>query len=89
MKRLLLTALLSLGLDACGSNCLNLAKKICDCQPTASQRDTCNTEATNQKGLIDITAKDEEVCAVALKNCDCRLLNTPEGKVECAQARGL
>ncbi len=87
MKRLLLIALSSLPLGACGSDCLKLAQQICDCQPTASQRDTCNTDASNQKALITITSQQEAACTAALNTCDCRLLNTPEGKVACGQAR--
>jgi hypothetical protein len=87
MRRILLIALLSVGLDACASDCLKLAQRICDCQPTATQRDTCNTEASSQKSLINLTAADEAACSAALDSCDCRQLNTPEGKVACAQAR--
>lgn len=87
MRRILLTALLSVGLEACASDCLKLAQKLCDCESTATERDTCNAAASSQKSLIDLTAADEEACSAALDSCDCRQLDTPEGKAACALAR--
>jgi len=87
MRHLFLAALAALALDGCTNDCLKLAQKVCDCQPTATLRDTCNSDASNQKAQITLTSADERLCAGLLDSCDCHTLDTPQGKVNCGQAR--
>ncbi len=87
MRRLFFSALATLALGGCTSNCLKLAQKICDCQPTSTLRDSCNSDASAQKAQLTLTSGDEDRCAKLLDRCDCHALDTPEGKVSCGQAR--
>ena len=83
-----LFALLSaLALAGCASDCLKLAQKVCDCQPTANLRDACNSDANTQKAQVSISSKQEALCAQLYNVCDCHVLDTPQGRINCGQAR--
>jgi hypothetical protein len=90
MKRLLfVTAAASmLVFTGCSNPCLRLAETICDCETTAVARDTCNRNARNQSTLVDVTGAQEDACEAALEVCTrCELLQTEQGKRDCALAR--
>ena len=87
MKPILLLSAALACASACTDPCLELAQKICDCQPTSALRDSCRQSASTEKGRINITSQDDQACSALVDGCDCHLLDTPEGKVKCGQAR--
>jgi hypothetical protein len=88
MKRGIFLCLLVLSvLSGCKSSCVELAGKICDCQPTQTDRDQCNTAESSRASSIDPTAEEEATCAALVKTCQCHELNTANGKVACGLAR--
>jgi len=80
-------AVAALSLAGCTSPCVQLAQKLCECQPTTSARDSCNTAATNRASQVTVTSADETVCSGLLDKCDCHAVDTAEGKVNCGLAR--
>jgi hypothetical protein len=76
----------SLALPACTEPCVELADKICGCQP-ASLQDSCKSEATAESSRVQPTSADQQRCKALIDQCDCNQLATPEGKVACGLAR--
>lgn len=88
MSRLLVaasTALLLFG-AACSTPCEELAEKRCACLPTTTERDACERRAADQRSKRAPTDQDEDRCEALLDRCDCRKLDTPEGKRACGLA---
>ncbi len=71
----------------CKNKCLELAQKICECEPTSTLRDNCNQQASQQGSQVVVTPEDEQNCAELLDKCDCHNLDTAEGKLACGMAR--
>ncbi len=73
MKRLIIIMSLCL-MFSCSEPCLDLANRICDCEPTASRRDLCkNTFVRNNP--VSISDDDEKRCEDLLKSCSCSSLD--------------
>lgn len=90
MKRLaavVAAALCLLCASGCKNKCLELAQKICECQPTSTLRDNCNQQASEQGNKVVVSPDDEKYCAELLPKCDCHALDTAEGKLNCGMAR--
>ena len=89
MRFAVLAALSSLLLvTGCKSNCRQLSEKLCDCTTSTTEKTSCLQYAASKEtasGVI-VTAADEDLCASLLTQCDCRLIDTPEGKVKCGLA---
>jgi hypothetical protein len=90
MKRLapllLLACVITLTLAAgCGNACLQLADKICSCQPDDTSRANCQQRARNQGGIFSVEPQNETFCQGKLDSeaCDCQSLVTPEGRMAC------
>ncbi|MCX7959525.1 MAG: hypothetical protein N3B13_10810 [Deltaproteobacteria bacterium] len=67
---LYLTIILITLIYACSEPCLDLANRICDCEPTANRRNTCkNTFVRNNP--VSISEDDEKRCEELLKTCSC------------------
>jgi hypothetical protein len=81
-----LIALCGLALG-CKSQCRQLSEKLCECQPTTADREACLRKASNEEGRIQPTAENEETCAALLPGCDCKAIDTAEGKRACGLAR--
>ena len=77
-------ALLGIG---CTSPCVQLAEKICGCQPTQRDRSACNSQQSSRSDQVNPTAAEEQACAELIDKCDCHLLDTPQGKIDCGLAR--
>jgi len=78
---------LTLSLAAgCGNPCRDLASKICSCLPDDGTRAACNTRARQQESNFAVRKEDEQICQQKLDSCDCTMLNTPEGRVNCGVA---
>jgi len=87
MKRwLILTGVVGL-LAGCGSPCIKLASKICDCQASQTDRDNCNANVSARASQVTITSDDEATCEKFIDTCACHELNTPQGKRNCGLAR--
>lgn len=91
MLKLLLPLAVVASLAGCKSSCRQLFEKACDCLLTSSERTIClSTAATRESGLSPpLTAEDEATCESLLPQCDCRLLDTAQGKANCGVARPL
>jgi hypothetical protein len=88
MRRLLLVvALPALALSACKGNCRQLSEKMCDCALNTVDKDSCLQRVASSEGVNPPTPADEAACAKLKDTCDCRLIDTPEGKVRCGLAR--
>ncbi len=78
---------LTLSLAAgCGNPCRDLASKICSCLPDDGTRAACNTRARQQESIYTVGKEDQQLCQQKLDSCDCTMLNTPEGRVNCGIA---
>ena len=50
---------------------------------TTSERTACLTDVATREANNPPTDEDEEFCKGKLDECDCRLLDTPEGRQKC------
>ena len=89
-KSLLLSlGLLALALAGCKTNCRQLSEAICECATTSTNRTNCLSAAANAEQSNYPSAADEEACGALLPVCDCRLVDTAQGKANCGMARPL
>ncbi len=86
---LLGAGLLALGLSGCKTNCRQLTEAICECATTTTDRTNCLSAAANAEQSNYPTAEQEQDCAALLPKCDCRLVDTAQGKANCGMARPL
>jgi hypothetical protein len=91
MRRLLLTAAVlcaSLsGLTACKGACRELSEKLCECALNSVEKQSCRQRAAEEEKRVEPTAENEAVCEARLEGCDCRTIETEEGKKSCGLAR--
>jgi hypothetical protein len=89
--RALLTALFCvalLGLLAgCKSPCRQLSELLCECETNQWEREACIRQAASRESQVDPTDADQEYCAGLVDKCDCRLIDTEEGKRDCGLIR--
>lgn len=84
---LLAAALVCLTLTGCKGSCRSLSERLCDCSANSVTKDACLQVASRAEASYPPTAEDEARCAELLKGCDCRLIDTPEGKKACGLSR--
>ena len=89
MRRLFFFVIVMTSVAGCKSYCRQLSEKQCECATTSTERTSCLTSAANKETGVTLTAADEDACEALLPKCDCTLLTTPEGKVNCGLARPL
>ena len=82
-------ALVALGLSGCKTSCRQLTEAICECATTSTDRTNCLSAAANAEQSNYPSAADEQACAALLPVCDCRLVDTAQGKANCGMARPL
>ena len=87
LMRLFLLLVVSLGLAGCKSQCRQLSEKLCECALNTNDRSNCVSRAANSEGANPGTPTQEEYCRSKLQLCDCRLIETADGKVNCGLAR--
>lgn len=89
MKPLLvvLAVAVTAGLGGCKSPCRQLSERQCDCQQSSFDRNTCLQRAATNESTFVPSAVDNQRCAELVEQCDCRLVDTPEGKQKCGFAR--
>ena len=92
--RWVLILLAGLAVTGCSGNCKKLAEKLCDCTATSVEKDSCKRLVAASESSNPPTPQDELSCGDLLKppdggpGCDCRQIDTPEGKYRCGLARG-
>jgi hypothetical protein len=63
-------------LAGCQDPCIELAQRICNCEPTVLNRRQCVTDRiTGQQGNVDISDTDRELCVAKLETCSCAALD--------------
>ncbi|MGQ0505608.1 MAG: hypothetical protein ACT4TC_09835 [Myxococcaceae bacterium] len=88
MRPAALLTLLVLAFTAagCKSKCRQLSEKLCDCATNSIEKESCLRSASNDEGRVSVSDEANAQCAQLLPGCDCRAVNTPEGKVACGLA---
>lgn len=84
---LLASAVATLALSACKSPCRQLSEKLCECEPNTLEKEACLREVSQAESRNEVGEADNAVCAELLDKCDCRLIDTAEGKRNCGLAR--
>jgi hypothetical protein len=74
-------------LTGCKSRCRQLSEKLCDCALNSNERTLCLQSAASKEALSAPSEGDEAVCQALFEQCDCRLVDTPVGKIRCGLAR--
>lgn len=77
----------ALALAGCKSTCRQLSEKMCECTNNTSERTGCLQRVATIESQFPPTAEDEATCEALLDQCDCRLIDTPQGKERCGFAR--
>ena len=61
---------------SCEDPCVTLAKRICDCELTSSERQDCRTQRiVNEQSSVKITDADRSICEAKLDTCTCDALD--------------
>jgi hypothetical protein len=93
MTRLLpLAAAAVLALAGCKSECRQLAEVLCNCSLNSVDQTNCLTAAGTAESANPPTAADNDNCKELLPQpdgggCDCRLIDTTQGKIRCGLAK--
>jgi hypothetical protein len=87
MKQLLVVIFIAAGLSGCKSPCRQLSELMCDCQPSSFDRNNCLQRAATSESTWVPTEGQNQRCAELVNQCNCRLVDTPEGKQKCGFAR--
>ncbi len=68
---------LALSAGACGNPCNDLAKKVCNCQPTRAKRDACKISVDSAGQNISLSDEEKGRCSDILdaKTCTCEALS--------------
>ncbi len=86
-KLAVLVAVVALGvLAACKGPCRQLSEKLCDCSVNTFDRNTCLQKVSSAEGNAVVTSEDNNRCAALVNSCDCRLIDTAQGKINCGLA---
>lgn len=75
-----------LALLGCKGPCRQLSEKLCECAINSVEKDNCLNRAQSQANSTTVSAEDEAVCTSLLEGCDCKKIDTPDGKVACGLA---
>lgn len=73
----------------CKSPCRQLSEKLCECAANTIEKEDCLQRASTAENSPnnEPTAEQNAYCEAQLEQCDCRLIDTPEGKRACGLAR--
>ena len=88
MNRLLAIAVCVVALAGCKGPCRQLSEQLCDCTLNSIDKTSCLQRASTNETSNPPSAEDDETCRDLLQTCDCRLIDTAQGKVRCGLARG-
>jgi len=64
-----------------------LADKRCECVGSPTDKTNCQQQNAQAEITYSRTAEQEDQCNQLLSVCDCKYLDTPEGKKNCGLAR--
>ena len=87
MRLALVLATLCLALTGCKGACRQLSEKLCDCALNSTEKSACIARAGNSEGANPSNEVAETYCRAHLQSCDCRLIDTTQGKLRCGLAR--
>lgn len=92
MRLIGFVAVAFLAFGSCKSQCRQLSERMCECALNTNEKQACLGRAASAEGNNPPSFADEEICRNAIygngqKPCDCRLIDTPEGKIRCGLAR--
>src|SRR5882724_2453827 len=93
MVRLLpIAAAAALFASGCKSECRQLAEVLCTCSINSVDQANCLQAAGTAEGANPPSPQDNDTCMTLLPQpdgggCDCRLIDTPQGKIRCGLAR--
>ncbi len=71
----------------CKSPCRQLSEKLCECSANTQEKEACIQQVSRSENTNEPTDADNQACQALLESCDCRLIDTPEGKRACGLAR--
>lgn len=86
-RSLVLFGLTVLTMLGCKSPCRQLSERQCECLQSSFERNTCLQRVATLESTATVTVEDSARCAELVEQCDCRLVDTPEGKRKCGYAR--
>lgn len=86
MRHAVLILVAAFTLVGCKSQCRVLSEKQCDCTLSTTERTQCLAAVAQREGTNPPTPDDEARCADLIDLCDCRLVDTPQGKMRCGIA---
>ena len=84
--RFVVVLALALGVSGCKSKCRQLSEKQCDCAINSSARTSCLQTVSGMESNTTLSPNEEAYCATLIDKCDCRLVDTAQGKVNCGMA---
>lgn len=84
---LLFLVTLGLGLSGCKGSCRQLSEKLCECAINSTEKAACVARAGSSEGSNPPSDAAAAFCQEHLQQCDCRLINTPEGKLRCGLSK--
>jgi hypothetical protein len=87
MRLLTFVALILLSLCSCKSACRQLSERLCECALNSNEKTACVQRAGNNEGSNPPSPAQDLHCKELLPTCDCRLIDTPQGKIRCGLAR--
>lgn len=68
--------LLAVVVGGCQDPCVELAQRICNCEPTAVARRLCiSNRITSRQGAIEVSDDDRALCSAKLDTCSCAALD--------------
>jgi hypothetical protein len=87
MRRAFTIAIAVCALAGCKSDCRKLSEKLCDCTTNTTDRTVCMQSASLKETYSPPSDADNATCRALYDGCDCHLISTPRGKVQCGMAR--
>ena len=87
MRLLFTVGALLLVLSNCKGPCRQLSERLCECAINSTEKTNCVQRAGNEEGKVAADPVIEQNCRNLLASCDCRLIDTPRGKINCGLAR--
>lgn len=86
VARLVVVVALGVFAEGCKGQCRQLSEKQCECSINTYARDTCLRAVTANETNFPTKPSDEAYCGSLVNKCDCRLVDTAQGKVNCGLA---
>ena len=68
-------------------HCRQLSERLCECALNSTDKSACVQRAGNSEGQNPPSPTQDQHCKDLLPTCDCRLIDTPAGKIRCGLAR--